>query len=185
MAITDFLPMCFIAWPRPTVVVVLPSPSGVGVMAETTTYFAFGRSDSSSIAASLILARLSPYGSIRCLPMPISRAMSSSGDRGAAWAISRSDGKPTMRSLSRLVGTGVVEERNAAAHADLPLHRVGYLVEGEHVECGDVEAIEIGRHRHEQIEGVVPTGTGEVADHCPILAQVAEGVADAELDAHR
>ena len=38
------LPMCFIAWPRPTVVVVLPSPSGVGVIAVTTTYFAFGRS---------------------------------------------------------------------------------------------------------------------------------------------
>ena len=41
---TALLPMCFIAWPRPTVVVVLPSPSGVGVMAVTTTYFAFGRS---------------------------------------------------------------------------------------------------------------------------------------------
>ena len=52
------LPMCFIAWPRPTVVVVLPSPSGVGVIAVTTTYFAFGRSASSSIASRRILARL-------------------------------------------------------------------------------------------------------------------------------
>ena len=31
-----------IACPRPTVVVVLPSPSGVGVIAVTTTYFARG-----------------------------------------------------------------------------------------------------------------------------------------------
>ena len=53
-----FLPMCFIAWPSPTVVVVLPSPSGVGVIAVTTTYFAFGRSASSSIASRRILARL-------------------------------------------------------------------------------------------------------------------------------
>ena len=60
MAMTARLPMCFIAWPRPTVVVVLPSPSGVGVIAVTTTYLAFGRSASSSIASSLILATLSP-----------------------------------------------------------------------------------------------------------------------------
>ena len=50
--------MCFIAWPSPTVVVVLPSPSGVGVIAVTTTYFAFGRSASSSIASRRILATL-------------------------------------------------------------------------------------------------------------------------------
>ena len=37
-------------------VVVLPSPSGVGVIADTTTYFAFGRSASSSIASSRIFA---------------------------------------------------------------------------------------------------------------------------------
>jgi hypothetical protein len=30
-------PRWAMAWPRPTVVVVFPSPSGVGVMAETTT----------------------------------------------------------------------------------------------------------------------------------------------------
>ena len=77
IAITLFLPMCLNAWPRPTVVVVLPSPSGVGVMAETTTYLALGRSASSSIAASLILASESPYGSIRCGPIPIWAAMSS------------------------------------------------------------------------------------------------------------
>ena len=37
MAMVAFLPMWLKPWPRPTVVVVLPSPSGVGVMAETTT----------------------------------------------------------------------------------------------------------------------------------------------------
>jgi hypothetical protein len=63
--ITAFLPTCFIAWPRPTVVVVLPSPSGVGVIAVTTTYFAFGRSASSPIASRLILASSRPYGSSR------------------------------------------------------------------------------------------------------------------------
>jgi hypothetical protein len=31
------LPMCRIAWPSPIVVVVFPSPSGVGVTAVTTT----------------------------------------------------------------------------------------------------------------------------------------------------
>ena len=37
MAIVAFLPMWRKAWPNPTVVVVFPSPSGVGVTAETTT----------------------------------------------------------------------------------------------------------------------------------------------------
>ena len=50
------LPIFTSASPRPTVVVVLPSPSGVGVIADTTTYFAFGLSRSSSMASSLILA---------------------------------------------------------------------------------------------------------------------------------
>ena len=36
------LPMCLNPCPRPTVVVVLPSPSGVGVIALTTTYLAVG-----------------------------------------------------------------------------------------------------------------------------------------------
>ena len=40
MVIVACLPMCLNAWPSPTVVVVLPSPSGVGVIAVTTTYLA-------------------------------------------------------------------------------------------------------------------------------------------------
>ena len=77
-------------------VVVLPSPSGVGVIAVTTTYFAFGRSLSSSIASRRILASSSPCASSRCGPMPICAAMSVSGASLPARAISRSDGKDTM-----------------------------------------------------------------------------------------
>ena len=40
---TAFWPMRPIAWPRPTEVVVFPSPNGVGVIAVTTTYLPEGR----------------------------------------------------------------------------------------------------------------------------------------------
>jgi hypothetical protein len=50
IAIVAVRPMCRNAIPSPIVVVVLPSPSGAGVIAVTTTYLAFGRSCSSSIA---------------------------------------------------------------------------------------------------------------------------------------
>ncbi len=59
------LPMCLNPCPRPTVVVVLPSPSGVGVIAVTTTYFALGALASSPMAASLIFMTCSPRGSSR------------------------------------------------------------------------------------------------------------------------
>src|SRR5713226_5376697 len=92
MATVAGRPMRVRAWPSPTVVVVLPSPSGVGVIADTTTYFAFGRSASSSIASSLILATLLPYGSRRWGPMPMRAAMSGIGTSRARRAISRSGG---------------------------------------------------------------------------------------------
>ena len=87
------LPICRKPCPSPTVVVVLPSPSGVGVIAETTTYFAVGRSASSSIAAGLTFTTSSPYGSSRWRGIPISAATSSSGLSAAPRAISRSLGK--------------------------------------------------------------------------------------------
>ena len=87
------LPMCLKPWPSPTVVVVLPSPSGVGVIAVTTTYFAVGASARSSIASSLIFMTSPPYGSSRRTGRPISAAMSSSGLSDAPRAISRSEGK--------------------------------------------------------------------------------------------
>ena len=102
---TERLPMWRIAWPSPTVVVVLPSPSGVGVIAVTTTYFARGRPASSSIASRRTFARLDPYGSRRCSPMPISAAISGSGLGVAALAMARSDGNAMW--ISRFHNTGL------------------------------------------------------------------------------
>src|SRR5580704_15762838 len=86
-------PMCLNPCPRPTVVVVLPSPSGVGVIALTTTYLAAGWLASSAMASSLIFITSSPCGSSRREGMPIASATSSSGFRAAPRAISRSLGK--------------------------------------------------------------------------------------------
>jgi hypothetical protein len=53
--------MSFSPWARPTVVVVLPSPSGVGLIAVTTTYLPRGFADSSrSIASIETLAFVGP-----------------------------------------------------------------------------------------------------------------------------
>jgi hypothetical protein len=68
IAIVAVLPMWLNAWPRPTVVVVLPSPSGVGRDGADDDVLARGLLDSSSIASSLILATPAPYGSSRWLP---------------------------------------------------------------------------------------------------------------------
>src|SRR4029079_17974310 len=87
-------PIRFRPWARPTVVVDLPSPSGVGVIAVTTTYlprgFALSRR---SIPASVILALVWPYGSISSSRRPRSWATSMIGRGGTERAISRSDGK--------------------------------------------------------------------------------------------
>ncbi len=48
------------AWLKPTVVVVLPSPKGVGVMAVTSTYFPFGWSFKRSRISSLTFALKGP-----------------------------------------------------------------------------------------------------------------------------
>src|SRR5712691_3657749 len=79
IAIVALLPMWLIAWPRPTVVVVLPSPSGVGVMPVTTTYLARGRLASASMAARSILATCSPYGRSSHGGMPAVSAISEIG----------------------------------------------------------------------------------------------------------
>jgi hypothetical protein len=56
-----FRPIALRPWARPTVVVLLPSPSGVGVIAVTTTYLPFGRSVSRRrIASSVTLAFVGP-----------------------------------------------------------------------------------------------------------------------------
>jgi hypothetical protein len=86
-------PMHLKPCPSPTVVVVLPSPRGVGVIALTTTYFAFGRSARSSIASRPIFITPRPYGSRCSGGSPIRAAMSATGSGVALRAISRSDGK--------------------------------------------------------------------------------------------
>ena len=60
MEIVAVRPMWEKACPSPTVVVVLPSPRGVGVMAETTTYRARGRSAMASMASRRTLAAAAP-----------------------------------------------------------------------------------------------------------------------------
>src|SRR6266851_140317 len=131
-------PMCDRAWPRPTVVVVLPSPNGVGVIAETTTYLALGRPASSSIASSLILATSCPYGSSRCAPMPILAAISGIGSSFARRAISRSLGNVTATPLPP---TALTQSRK---HLLPPLLGRLDLVEREHVDAGHLHL----RQRH-------------------------------------
>ncbi len=78
----------------PTDVVDLPSPSGVGVIAVTTTYLPRGRSASRRrIASSVTLAFVGPYSSSSPSAMPRSRATSTIGRGVTDRAISRSDGK--------------------------------------------------------------------------------------------
>src|SRR6478672_7846726 len=97
-------------WPRrcsacasPTEVVVLPSPSGVGVTAVTTTYLAVCVGAGSSRTARSILATPRPYGSRCSSRTPRSAATLAIGRRVAALAMSRSAGRGALmvRSNSR------------------------------------------------------------------------------------
>ena len=56
------LPRRLSAWPRPTVVVDLPSPAGVGVIAETSTSGASGRPSRARDRGMEIFALSRPYG---------------------------------------------------------------------------------------------------------------------------
>src|SRR5690606_16519826 len=90
---TDVRPMWFNPWASPTAVVVLPSPSGVGVMAVITTYFAIGRSAIVLTTDGSILATWRPYGTRYSSSIPSWAAISTGGRRVADWAISRSEGR--------------------------------------------------------------------------------------------
>jgi len=83
------LPIRLSAWLMPTVCTVLPSPSGVGVIAVTTMYLPCFCAGSSS-RSSLTLALLWPYGSRSSSVRPITRATSDKGRSGMERAISRS-----------------------------------------------------------------------------------------------
>ena len=75
----------------PMVVVVLPSPSGVGVMAVTSMYLPFGRPASRFMSDSMTLALCLPYSSSSSSSMPRPAAISAMGFMRARCAISRSD----------------------------------------------------------------------------------------------
>ena len=98
---------------RPTVTVVLPSPSGVGVIAVTSMYLPSGRSCRRSKTPGSTFALYLPYISRSSGPRPVRAATSRIGSIGASWAISRS------------LGTGyfgcVVGHRVATAHRVLSL----------------------------------------------------------------
>src|SRR5579871_6283676 len=84
-------------WLSPTVVVVFPSPKGVGVIAVTTMYLPFGTSLSRSRTERCTLALVLPYSSNSSGSMPASAAIRSMGIGVAAWAISMSLGTGTRR----------------------------------------------------------------------------------------
>src|ERR1700690_4305136 len=83
MATDAFRPIRLRPCARPTVVVVFPSPSGVGVIAVTTTYFPRGRSRSTrSTPASVTFALVGPYISSSAGRSPRSAATSPMGRGG-------------------------------------------------------------------------------------------------------
>ncbi len=88
---TAFLPMWLSASPSPTVVVVFPSPAGVGLMAVTRISLPSGLSLSVSMYSSEILALVRPNGSMADSGMPSWAAISPMGFIFDFWAISMSD----------------------------------------------------------------------------------------------
>src|SRR5690242_1321192 len=98
MQVKTFFPRCApSAWLSPTVVVVLPSPRGVGVIAVTTMYLPLGALFRRSRTARWTLALLLPYSSSSSGRMPASAAIWVIGSGVAAWAISMSLGTGIRR----------------------------------------------------------------------------------------
>ncbi len=94
IATVAFFPITLSPCASPIVVVVFPSPSGVGVIAVTTTYLPRLPSFSiRSIASMEIFALVRPYGSTSSGVKPRSAATASIGFGVTLRAISRSDGK--------------------------------------------------------------------------------------------
>ncbi len=90
-------PILFSPCASPTVVVVFPSPSGVGVIAVTTTYLPRWPLDRASASSRLMpsrrtLAFVGPYSSTSSSCRPSSRAISTMGRGATDLAISRLDG---------------------------------------------------------------------------------------------
>src|SRR6266699_6379543 len=180
MATVAGRPMCDSAWPRPTVVVVLPSPRGVGVIADTTTYLAFGRPASSSIASSLIFATSCPYGSSRCAPMPILAAISGIGSSFARRAISRSLGNVTATPLPP---NALTQSRQ---HLLAPLLGRLDLIEREHMDAGHLH-LRPGQLRHQTRSEALRRVTARL-DHAHepvrVAAQESRRVGDPDARRH-
>src|SRR5690242_17750533 len=170
------LPILPRASPRPTVVVVLPSPRGVGVIADTTTYFAFGRSFSSSIASSLIFATSWPYGSRRCGSMPILAATSGIGMRCALRAISRSVGKATFATPFSL-------SRQTRQHLLAPTLGRLDLVEREDVQARHLalRRSELRHQRGKKAAWIVPTRPEHARHPARMAAEKTRRVRHADL----
>ena len=105
-------------WLNPTATVVFPSPSGVGVIADTTTYFARGRSAINSTARRSIFAAPVPYGSRQSSGIPASAAMSVKGRSVACRAMSRSDGNVPHPWAATFAHRQVHHPPDASMHQD-------------------------------------------------------------------
>src|SRR5204862_48383 len=114
-----FRPIRLRPWASPTVVVDLPSPSGVGLIAVTTTYLPRGFAASSrSIPARVTLALVCPYGSISSAWRPRSRATSMIGRGVTERAIGRDDEDLCLRHMPREVTRPGVADRHGRVLAD-------------------------------------------------------------------
>ena len=156
---------------RPIVVVVFPSPSGVGDTAVTTTYRPRGRSRPTASSSTLDAWR--PKGSRSSGLNPSSSPISGIGRSVAAWAISRSEGTPhsytvgvTGRSNRRKIPSNTASGRRrlrrrpdrAAGLAS----SVGQRAERQ-VPRGEFSLAAVGRGEHPQAavghgDGVLPVG---------------------------
>src|SRR5262249_29241935 len=103
----------------PIVIVVLPSPSGVGVIAVTSMYLPLGRPARRFITDSVTLALCLPYSSSSSSSMPRAAATSAMGSRRARCAISRSESMEGSLSRRDVEDVSGLADRLDANGADL------------------------------------------------------------------
>src|SRR5688572_32609281 len=116
MATMARLPILRKASPRPTVVVDLPSPAGVGVIAVTSTSMPSAPARSRSIVSMRTLALDEPYSSRSSGPRPSVAATAVTGCSRASRAISMSVLNVTTPTLSRHDRRGTEPVPRAVAH---------------------------------------------------------------------
>jgi hypothetical protein len=99
------LPIRLSAWPNPMVVVVLPSPMGVGVMAVTRMSLPSGRSSSVRSTARGTLAMYRPYSTMSCSPRPSECPWLGSSAAGAAALFCTGSAPPTAATQTRAIAS--------------------------------------------------------------------------------